>query len=256
MKNKMKNILFLMILFSLSGFSQTKIKPSQISNATKQSFKEVLDINKLETSLDLTNTVLSTKIDSSGISSSLDEFYNKTQSNTRFINEDGDTITGTILVPTPAAGTNTTQIANTAFVVQNSVHTIWPFDEVSSGLPINTTGDTNEHTILTITIPANSIGSNGRLDFIGAYSMNSNTNTKYLKIYINGDASQIVTAGNSASTGLVGTFWVKMWNRNSKSSQWILPTNASTGAIIGWAGTLSGAGSGLTKNYNTAEASP
>ena len=97
-----------MIIFSLSGFSQTKIKPSQISNATKQSFKEVLDINKLETSLDSTNTVLSTKIDSSGISSSLDEFYNKTQSNARFINEDGDTITGIIHVPTADAGTNTT----------------------------------------------------------------------------------------------------------------------------------------------------
>lgn len=105
-----------MILFSLSGFSQTKIKPSQISNATKQSFKEVLDINKLETSLDSTNTVLSTKIDSTGISSSLDEFYNKTQSNARFINEDGDTITGIIYIPTAAAGTNTDQAANLNFV--------------------------------------------------------------------------------------------------------------------------------------------
>lgn len=144
--------------------------------------------------------------------------------------------------------------ASLTYVNQNAVHTIWPLDGISSGLPANTTGNTNENTILTITIPANSIGSNGRLDFIGAYSMNSNTNAKYLRIYINGDALPIVTAGNNSATGQSGSFFVKMWNRNSKSSQWILPYNTATGPVLGWSGTLTGAGGGLTKNYNTSEA--
>jgi hypothetical protein len=152
----MKNILFLMIIFSLSGFSQTKIKPSQISNATKQSFKEVLDINKLETSLDLTNTVLNTKIDSTSLSSATDEFYNKPQSNARFINEDGDTITGTILVPTPAAGTNTTQVVNANFVqseksIQSDLTRLgWPVKTIPFGYKLGMSGTPTDLTSGTV----------------------------------------------------------------------------------------------------------
>lgn len=65
---------------------------------------------------------LAAKVNIATLESATDEFYNKTQSNARFINEDGDTITGTILVPTPAAGTNTTQAANMQALQRRSTY--------------------------------------------------------------------------------------------------------------------------------------
>ena len=209
-----------MILFSLSGFSQSKIKPSQISNATKQSFKEVLDINKLETSLDSTNTVLSTKIDSSGISSSLDEFYNKTQSNTRFINEDGDTITGTILVPTPATGTNTTQVANTAFVNQNT-----GIIQFQDNIIKTVQGTTSETLVGTYTIKGGSIGANGSLDIFWNPHINAAGNSCTFRLYANG----LLIATATLNT-----------NNYAPLYTWIINTGATNSQKLGSSTTISG----------------
>lgn len=86
-------------LNKLSGLATTKTELGYLSGTTSN-----------------IQTQLNTKVSIDSLQSATDEFYNKTQSNARFINEDGDTITGVINVPTPAAGTNTTQVVNANFV--------------------------------------------------------------------------------------------------------------------------------------------
>lgn len=114
----MKQLLFILIIFcAFSANAQVKAPKGFDVGGT------IIDANEIKSLNGITGNIkdtLDSKVRTSAVSSSLDEFYNKTQSNTRFINEDGDTITGTILVPTPAAGTNTTQAANTEFVQKAS----------------------------------------------------------------------------------------------------------------------------------------
>lgn len=115
----MKQLFFILIIFcAFSVNAQVKAPKGFDVGGT------IIDANEVKSLNGITGNIkdtLDSKISTSTLGSSLDEFYNKTQSNTRFINEDGDTITGTILVPTPAPGDNSQQTANTAFVLNESI---------------------------------------------------------------------------------------------------------------------------------------
>lgn len=143
---------------------------------------------------------------------------------------------------TLAAGTNTTGLATTAFVYNASIYnnvTIWPLDGVS-GLPINHTGTITEDVILTIPIPAGVIRANSRIDIVGSLTCNSSTNQKYLQFYIDAvvGGQAIAKIGNNGTTGVWLQFWSPMWCRNSVASQIKGAGDNQTGAIIGWAASL------------------
>lgn len=216
----MKRIFFaiVIVLIGLTAFTAdppgTKVPIGLVVGAGKT--KTAIDTTELKRIKDIDD-----KIDNSTLGSSLDEFYNKTQSNARFINEDGDTITGIINVPTATAGTNTTQAASTAFVNQAAVRKIY-----SSNVQVSHTGDALEYTAITFTIPAGTISANGSLHFISLFSFTSSTNAKTFRIKI---GSNVIGYWNTSATGLAARQYHVISNRNSISSQISAGNGVSTG---------------------------
>jgi hypothetical protein len=136
---------------------------------------------------------------------------------TKYVRKASPTLTGVPAAPTAAVGTNTTQIATTAFVHQGTVRKI-----LSSNEKISNTGNTNENTILTATIPGGSIGVNGSFHIIALWTANNNANAKTYKVKFNGT---IVLQLSMASTATTSTYTV-IRNRNSASVQ-VSANNAS-----------------------------
>ena len=156
---------------------------------------------------------LAAKVNIATLESATDQFYTKTQSNARFINQDReDTITTVLNVPTPAVGTNTTQIANTAFVSQNAMVKVY-----SNTTQINNTGSTTENTILTFTLPGNLIGPNGSFHIVGLVSFNNNTNSKAIRVKFNG--TTVLLLNSNVAAGSASKGYNIVYNRNSLSSQ-------------------------------------
>lgn len=153
---------------------------------------------------------LAAKVNIATLESATDEFYNKTQSNARFINEDGDTIAGTILVPTPAAGTNTTQVVNAEFV--NKSTGIIQFQDNSTK---TNTGDTNENTVGTYTIKGGSLGANGSIEILFFAMIGTSTQGSTFRVYFNG--TLVGTAALSTNTH--SPLGLYVWNKNSTTSQ-------------------------------------
>lgn len=238
-------------LIGLTAFTAdppgTKVPIGLIVGAGKT--KTVIDSTELKRIKEIDN-----KVSLDSLQSATDQFYTKTQSNARFINEDGDTITGTILVPTPAVGTNTTQVVNAAFVNQNVVKRLFPVSDVSSGLPItNTASTTTENTVLTIPIPGNTIGSNGTLSCQALWDVTSNTNQKYIRIYIDAvNASNLIaTFNNNAVAGFQAKFESFLWNING--TQYIqYPIQYTSGAwnSMTSAGTVNSRSFDFTQSHN------
>lgn len=93
-----------------------------------------------------------------------------------------------------------------------------------SSVAVSGAADTNENTLATITIPANSMGPNGFLRLFLAYTFTNSANNKTLRARLGGVSgtaylSQIVTTSN--------TFQASIWigNRNAANSQ-VGTTNA------------------------------
>ena len=120
------------------------------------------------------------------------------------------TFTGTPLVPTAAAGTNTTQVANTAFVNKNTG--IIQFQDNSTK---TNTGDTNENTVGTYTIKGGSLGANGSIEILFFAMIGTSTQGSTFRVYFNG--TLVGTAALSTNTH--SPLGLYVWNKNSTTSQ-------------------------------------
>lgn len=205
------------VLIGLTAFAAdppgTKVPIGLIVGSGKT--KTVIDSTELKMIKDIDD-----KIDNSTLGSSLDEFYNKTQSNARFINEDGDTITGIIYIPTAAAGTVTQQAVNAEYLKIGGYGRLI----YSNNVQHLHTGTTNETELFNFTIPANSLGANGSLQFIfKIQSTSGTTGTKYIRLK-NGSSVLGFSFINSASNQINKSICTTE-NRNSTSSQ--ISSNAS-----------------------------
>lgn len=99
----------------------------------------------------------------------------------------------------------------TKSALTGSVHKV-----VVSNVQLNNTGNTNENTVLTATIPANSIGVNGSFHITMLIStLNNNANAKTVRVKFNGNT---VCSGVTVSTLSYQTYSI-IRNRNSASSQ-------------------------------------
>jgi len=106
----------------------------------------------------------------------------------------------------------------------------------SSATGMSTTGDTNENTLATITIPAGAMGANGIVRITTVSSHTNSGNTKILRIKFGGTTY----ASISVTTTATHRQQTQIANRNSASSQIGSNTSASSfGASSGAAVTSS-----------------
>lgn len=107
---------------------------------------------------------------------------------------------------------------------------------VSSGARITNTGDTNENTLATISIPANSMGPNGFIRVTMLWTTDGNTNTKTMRVRFNNTVFWAIT--HSLATHLTGQALAIIRNRNATNSQVGMALNAAgistgfNGAVI------------------------
>lgn len=87
-----------------------------------------------------------------------------------------------------------------------------------SYVAVSGAADTNENTLATITIPANTLGANGAVRVTLGYSFTSNANVKTFRARFSG-ASGTIYLTRAVSTQTNETGWIVIGNRNSVSSQ-------------------------------------
>lgn len=107
---------------------------------------------------------------------------------------------------------------------------------VVSNVQLNNTGNTNENTVLTATIPANSIGTNGSFHITMLIGQTNNANVKTVRVKFNGT---IIAQGSTVSCACYQTYSI-IRNRNSLSSQVSMygPSAASGSFASGTSGTI------------------
>lgn len=132
--------------------------------------------------------------------------------------------TGTPLVPTAAAGTNTTQVVNAEFV--NKSTGIIQFQDNSTK---TNTGDTNENTVGTYTIKGGSLGANGSIEILFFAMIGTSTQGSTFRVYFNG--TLVGTAALSTNTH--SPLGLYVWNKNSTTSQESAINSGITGLL--WA---------------------
>lgn len=136
--------------------------------------------------------------------------------------------TGTPTTPTASPGTNTTQTASTAFAttadaLKADKTEVWRV-LAKSAVAINLTGTLTQTDMVTVNLPANTLGPNGQLRVSILASCNNNANTKviYLKL---GTATYL--AVNLASAASI-EIQRRISNRNSANSQVSFATTTSS----------------------------
>jgi hypothetical protein len=87
-----------------------------------------------------------------------------------------------------------------------------------SGASSAHTGDTNETTLATISIPANTLGANGTLKINAIWSFTNSANTKTFRWRLGGLAGTVI-ASNTASTFTNAWSQILMINANATNSQ-------------------------------------
>lgn len=107
----------------------------------------------------------------------------------------------------------------------------------SSGLAVANTGDTNENTVATISVPGGAMGPNGFIRIISLWSTTANTNTKTMRTKFNG--TTYTTLSHTAGTATSGQVMTIINNRNSLSSQ------------VGGQSVFSGLGGSITAGVTT-----
>lgn len=113
---------------------------------------------------------------------------------------------------------------------------IGAFLVLASNTQLNNTGNTNENTVFTGTIPANCIGPNGSFHITFLTTMTSSTNAKTFKVKFNG--TTIATFSLSA-LGNTNTAYAIIRNRNSLSAQ--VSNNAASNASTSFNATTTAA---------------
>jgi len=98
---------------------------------------------------------------------------------------------------------------------------------LSGGAGWSTTGDTNENTLTSVTIPGGSLGPNGTIMLYTIWSFTSSVNTKTMRIRFNSLAGNILL-NTTVTTSATGHYISRSSNLNSQSSQ-IVFANGTTG---------------------------
>lgn len=125
-----------------------------------------------------------------------------------------------------------TTLLATKSALTGSVHKV-----VVSNVQLNNTGNTNENIVLTATIPANSIGTNGSFHITMLIGQTNSANSKTIKVKFNG--TQVCQAGVTSCACYQAYSIIR--NRNSLSSQVAMyAASAASGAFVsGTSGTIS-----------------
>jgi hypothetical protein len=97
----------------------------------------------------------------------------------------------------------------------------------SSGVAVSHTGDTNETTLVTVSVPGGLTGANGAVRITTSWTCTNNANIKYARAYLNGAGGSAYINVNLANT-LTAHLGQMITNRNSESSQ-VGSTPAATG---------------------------
>lgn len=99
----------------------------------------------------------------------------------------------------------------------------YPLALASSGVRVEHTGDTDETTLATFSVPAGSMGTNGFVRVTALFSHTENANTKSMRIRWGAGATTVASA--SVAAGKVTKVVAEIWNRGSASSQVAGPAN-------------------------------
>lgn len=92
-----------------------------------------------------------------------------------------------------------------------------PYVLAESAVASSVTGTTSETTLATVTVPARSMGANGRLRISGVFSMTDSTNSKTVRVKFGG--TTYLTSATTTSGVITHRFEVIIANVNSETSQ-------------------------------------
>lgn len=87
-----------------------------------------------------------------------------------------------------------------------------------SSVAVSHTGDLNEFTFATCTVPANAMGANGKLEVSGLWTFTNSVNNKTLRIRFSGISGTILSSSVNTTTA-TQHFWGIIGNRNATNSQ-------------------------------------
>ena len=112
-----------------------------------------------------------------------------------------------------------------------------PYIIAQSGAAVAAPGDTNENTLATIAIPANSMGANGRIKVRAFFTCPSSANNKTFKFVFGGTtiSSLVVTTVTQED------MWVEIMNLNATNSQRSSQTMSMTSSALTFANTATAA---------------
>lgn len=110
-----------------------------------------------------------------------------------------------------------------------------PYVIAASAVAVATTGDTNENTLATITIPGGAMGANGIVRITTVSSHTNSGNTKILRIKYGGTTF----ASLSVTTSVTVRHTLNIFNRNATNSQVGQSTSIAFGTSAGAATTAS-----------------
>jgi hypothetical protein len=122
----------------------------------------------------------------------------------------GNVSAGTLAVARGGTGAATARAAAAALKV--------PYVLASSGVQVTHTGDTAEFVLATISIPANSMGANGRLRILTHWSYTNSANSKSLRVRWGGSSGTVCSSQSVTTTAAFGSECF-VQNRNATNSQ-------------------------------------
>lgn len=99
------------------------------------------------------------------------------------------------------------------------------------------TGNTTETTLAQVTIPAGSMGANGRLRITTIWSMTNSANNKTMRVRFNHATTGAAFMNQAQTTQATNRFQCEIINRNSQSSQ----LGGHAGGTGGWGVTTTAA---------------
>jgi hypothetical protein len=122
----------------------------------------------------------------------------------------GNVSAGTLAVARGGTGATTARAAAGALKV--------PYVLASSGVQVTHTGDTAEFVLATISIPANSMGANGRLRILTHWTYTNSANSKSLRVRWGGSSGTVCSSQSVTTTAAFGSECF-VQNRNATNSQ-------------------------------------
>ena len=102
----------------------------------------------------------------------------------------------------------------------------------SNAVQVSHTGDTAEFTFATVTIPANAMGLNGRLQLRGIWSFTGSTNAKTARARLGGvGGTAYIAASTATATNITANGYEIIANRNAANSQVSMSAAIGAGQI-------------------------